>query len=178
MSELQNKLTEAEAAASAATKEFEALKAEHARVNETLDGRGERDFDKLADLARRRAQLPELIFTATVNARKSNIALLYIRREIAQAAHNEACRQVEERRQPLETAITDAERKALELKNELAQLLGGRDQIDREAANYMTQLHDAEEGLRDYIRKASFEPESSAPKGANVVRMRPTEIAA
>ncbi len=178
MNELQSKLTEAEAIAAEATKEFESLKAEQARVNEALDGRAERDFDKLADLARRREQLPELIFTATVNARKSNIALLHIRRDIAQAGHQEACRQVEERRQPLETAITDAERKVLELKTELAQLLGGRDQVDREANDYLTRIHDAEEGLREYIRKASFTPESSASKGANVVKIRPTEIAA
>src|SRR5262245_8302915 len=157
MTELQNKLSEAEAAAAAAGKELEKLQAEYTQVTEALS-RPSRDFNAMVSSKKRQRQLVELIFDATVATRKANIAALTIRREIAQAAHQEACRQVEERRQPLEDEIAAAEQKLRDLQMERGRLHAVRDQADREAAKLAEYIHDSEAALRQYIQKTSFDP--------------------
>lgn len=169
MTELQNKLTEAEAAATEAGKEAEKLQSEYKQVTEALSAPS-REIDAMVSLKKRQQQLPELVFDATVTARKANLAVLEIRRGIALEAHREAVRQVEERRQPLEAEIASAEQRVRELKVELGGLFSVRDSADREAATYATRIHDLEANLREYIQRASFSPESFKLDKSNVIR--------
>jgi chromosome segregation ATPase len=175
MTKLETKLKEAEASAAAAGKELEKLNAEYSQVTEKLNTPS-RDFDELANFKRRQQQLPELVFDATVKARKASIAVMEIKRDIAVEARQEAVRKKEERMRPLEAEIADAERRVLDLKMDRGSLFDAVNSADREAATYTARIHHAETDLREYIQKASFNPESFKTEKSNIVRMWPTEI--
>ena len=175
--ELQTKLAETEAAAAEAGKELEKLKAEYSQVTEALNTPS-RDFDAMVSSKKRQRQLVELVFDATVKARRANIALMEVRRSIAQEAHQEAVRQRQEREPSLDAEIAEAERRLLDLKIQRSSLLDAINTSDREAATYMTRIHDAVVDLREYIQKATLNPESFKLDKSNIVVMRPTEIAA
>jgi chromosome segregation ATPase len=176
MTELKNKLKEAEAALAAAIKESEKLSAEYSQVTQKLSGPS-RDFDALVETKKRQQQLPELIFTARVAVGKADIAVMRLRREIALKARAEAVRQRQEREPLLNTEIAETEQKVLDLKSARASLLDAVNAADREAATYQSRIYYAEEALREYIQSASFSPESFKDT-SNVVRIRLEEIQA
>src|SRR5262245_54614402 len=113
--ELQTKLSTAEATATEAGKELEKLQVEFTAVTDALN-RPSRDFDAMVISKKRQRQLVELVFDATVAARKANLVVLEVRRDISREAHGEAVRQRQEREPSLDAEIAEIEKKLTGLK--------------------------------------------------------------
>jgi predicted nuclease with TOPRIM domain len=174
-------LEQAEAAAKLAAGELDALRAEQAKIEETFEGRSLRDVDEMARLKKRQIELAPLIFDATIKSRKAAIEAMGARREISQEATQEAIRLVGERERPLQDEIDATEQRLAGLKFELSTIHSNRDQAQRDVAEWTKRIAEAEDLLRDFIRRwtpdAPPEPKAvtaaAVPLGGNLTHVGP-----
>ncbi|QQS46470.1 MAG: hypothetical protein IPM66_21615 [Acidobacteriota bacterium] len=150
---MSEKLEEAQIALDQATGNLSALKAEQSAGAEMINGRNVADIDELTRLAERQKSLPELIFKATIETKKANLAVLEIKREIARSDIHQAVAALQAKKPAIQKAIQETEERLRELKQDLSILISTRNAAQAEESVLSARLVDADRELRRFIQE-------------------------